>query len=299
MPQPERNTSGLAEAADRRHERALERARKAIRRLDEAGEAVSFQAVAREARVSRQFLYSHDQLRGEIECLRTAHLERGDPPRRPTGERRVAEGAQPDAARREPAAPRRARRLARRARRRVGRVARPAAPALAYRPSEGAVMSAWPTIDEEAFHGPAGEFCSGPSRTQKPTRWRCSRSSWSRSGARAGGARTTASRPTTTTATSLSCWSARPRRDGRAAPGATSAGCSPTPTPAFAALPGRRPVVWGGIDRPGPRPADEDDGQAPSDKRRLVVKPEFAQTLKVLAREGNTLSAGRSPSVGW
>ena len=27
------------------------------------------------------------------------------------------------------------------------------------------------------------------------------------------------------------------------------------------------------------------------DKRRLVVEPEFAQTLKVLAREGNTLSA--------
>ena len=37
--------------------------------------------------------------------------------------------------------------------------------------------------------------------------------------------------------------------------------------------------------------ADKDDGQAPADKRRLVVEPEFAQTLKVLAREGNTLSA--------
>ena len=37
--------------------------------------------------------------------------------------------------------------------------------------------------------------------------------------------------------------------------------------------------------------ADEDGGQAPADKRRLVVEPEFAQTLKVLAREGNTLSA--------
>ena len=72
MPQPERKTSGLAEAADRRHERALERARKAVRRLDQAGEPVSFQAVARQARVSRQFLYSHDQLRGEIERLRIA-----------------------------------------------------------------------------------------------------------------------------------------------------------------------------------------------------------------------------------
>jgi hypothetical protein len=38
-------------------------------------------------------------------------------------------------------------------------------------------------------------------------------------------------------------------------------------------------------------PADEHDAEAPSDKRRLVVEPEFAQTLKVLAREGNTLSA--------
>jgi hypothetical protein len=36
---------------------------------------------------------------------------------------------------------------------------------------------------------------------------------------------------------------------------------------------------------------DEHDSQAPPDKRRLVVEPEFAQTLKVLAREGNTLSA--------
>jgi hypothetical protein len=78
MPQPERNTRGLAEAAERRRERAFERARNAIRRLDQAGEPVSFQAVAREAGVSRQFLYTVDQLRREIERLRTAHLERGD-----------------------------------------------------------------------------------------------------------------------------------------------------------------------------------------------------------------------------
>jgi hypothetical protein len=38
-------------------------------------------------------------------------------------------------------------------------------------------------------------------------------------------------------------------------------------------------------------PAEEDGGRVPADKRRLVVEPEFAQTLKVLAREGNTLSA--------
>jgi Protein of unknown function (DUF3987) len=38
-------------------------------------------------------------------------------------------------------------------------------------------------------------------------------------------------------------------------------------------------------------PVDAEDAQASSDKRRLVVEPEFAQVLKVLAREGNTLSA--------
>ena len=101
MQQPDRNTTGLAEAADRRSQRAVERARRAIRRLDKAGEPVSFRSVAREAGVSRQFLYGHDQLRGEIERLRAAHLEarRADDPSRAAVERGVVEGAQPDAAR--------------------------------------------------------------------------------------------------------------------------------------------------------------------------------------------------------
>ena len=38
-------------------------------------------------------------------------------------------------------------------------------------------------------------------------------------------------------------------------------------------------------------PVDAEDAKAPSDTRRLVIEPEFAQVLKVLAREGNTLSA--------
>ena len=80
MPQPEPNTTGLAEAAERRSERAAERARQAIRRLERAGNPISFQAVAREAGVSRQFLYTVGQLRGEIERLRSAHLERHDAP---------------------------------------------------------------------------------------------------------------------------------------------------------------------------------------------------------------------------
>jgi hypothetical protein len=77
-PQREPNTTGLADAAERRTARSLARAREAIRRLERAGEPVSFQAVAREAGVSRQFLYSQARLRDEIERLRAAHLERGD-----------------------------------------------------------------------------------------------------------------------------------------------------------------------------------------------------------------------------
>ena len=37
-------------------------------------------------------------------------------------------------------------------------------------------------------------------------------------------------------------------------------------------------------------PIDQHDSDAPADKRRLVIEPEFAQVMKVLAREGNTLS---------
>ena len=37
-------------------------------------------------------------------------------------------------------------------------------------------------------------------------------------------------------------------------------------------------------------PLDPSDTTAPSDKRLLVLEPEFAQVMKVLAREGNTLS---------
>jgi hypothetical protein len=72
---PERNTTGLVEAAEHRSERAADRTRSAIRRLARNGEPVSFQSVAREASVSRQFLYSQAPLRGEIERLRAAHLE--------------------------------------------------------------------------------------------------------------------------------------------------------------------------------------------------------------------------------
>lgn len=77
MPQPESNSTGLADAAERRHDHAVARARSAIRDLDSHGETISFQSVARRAGVSRQFLYSVNELRGEIERLRSAGLSAG------------------------------------------------------------------------------------------------------------------------------------------------------------------------------------------------------------------------------
>lgn len=86
MPQPEPNTMGLAGAAERRHHHAVARARAAIRALDGHGETISFQSVARRAGVSRQFLYSVKELRGEIEQLRSAGL-RADPVGVPAAQR--------------------------------------------------------------------------------------------------------------------------------------------------------------------------------------------------------------------
>ena len=54
----------LAAAAVRRHDETLRRA------LDADGLAVSFQAVARRAGVSRQWLYAQPELRARIEQLR-------------------------------------------------------------------------------------------------------------------------------------------------------------------------------------------------------------------------------------
>jgi len=86
MPQPEPNTTGLADAAERRHDHAVTRARNAIRDLDRHGDRISFQSVARRAGVSRQFLYSVHELRGEIERLRSAGLS-ADPVGLPAAQR--------------------------------------------------------------------------------------------------------------------------------------------------------------------------------------------------------------------
>src|SRR5919206_144022 len=60
----------LAEAAAARRRRAIERAERALRDLDTKGAQISFQAVARRAGVSRQWLYTQPALRAAIEQLR-------------------------------------------------------------------------------------------------------------------------------------------------------------------------------------------------------------------------------------
>ena len=60
----------LRGAAQQRHHATVERAQHALRDLDHEGAPISFQAVARRAGVSRQWLYTQPTLRAELERLR-------------------------------------------------------------------------------------------------------------------------------------------------------------------------------------------------------------------------------------
>jgi hypothetical protein len=68
--------TALAAAARLKSEHARARAGKALRDLDQEGHPITFQSVARNAGVSRQWLYRQPELRAEIERLRAAHGER-------------------------------------------------------------------------------------------------------------------------------------------------------------------------------------------------------------------------------
>ena len=74
----------LAAAAATRRAAALQHAEAALRELGPADRPVTFQAVARHAGVSRQWLYEQPELRAEIERLRD---ERPPAPARRTHER--------------------------------------------------------------------------------------------------------------------------------------------------------------------------------------------------------------------
>ena len=60
----------LTQAAAARHQRTVERAERARRDLDAEGAAISFQALAIRAGVSRQWLYTQPALRAKVEQLR-------------------------------------------------------------------------------------------------------------------------------------------------------------------------------------------------------------------------------------
>lgn len=64
------NSRHLAIAARARAEQTRAKALRALRALDEAGHAVTFEAVAREAGVSRSWLYSQPGIRAQIDQLR-------------------------------------------------------------------------------------------------------------------------------------------------------------------------------------------------------------------------------------
>jgi hypothetical protein len=63
----------LKAAAQRKSADKISAAESAIRRLIKRGEAVTFQAVQREAAVSHAFLYNNQQLRARIEHQRRQH----------------------------------------------------------------------------------------------------------------------------------------------------------------------------------------------------------------------------------
>lgn len=71
--------SALRAAAATRSLDADQRARRALAELDGQGEAITFKAVAARANVSRQFLYSHGELRAEIDHLRGEQLRAPSP----------------------------------------------------------------------------------------------------------------------------------------------------------------------------------------------------------------------------
>jgi len=67
------NSRHVVAAARRRAGQTRQRAVAALRRMDAAGQRITFDAVAREAGVSRSWLYAQDDLRAQIERLRQRH----------------------------------------------------------------------------------------------------------------------------------------------------------------------------------------------------------------------------------
>ena len=67
------NSHHVIQAAQRRAGQTRERAVTALRRMDATGQRITFDSVAKQAQVSRSWLYSQQDLRTEIERLRQRH----------------------------------------------------------------------------------------------------------------------------------------------------------------------------------------------------------------------------------
>ncbi|MFD0271741.1 DUF6262 family protein [Streptomyces sp. NPDC127106] len=80
MPPPDRRIAALRQAAQDKHQQAVQRAEVGIRRLIKEGEEINFRAVARAAGVSLDFLYAHTDLRQRIETLRGQQRAEDRPP---------------------------------------------------------------------------------------------------------------------------------------------------------------------------------------------------------------------------
>ncbi|MFF1788048.1 DUF6262 family protein [Kitasatospora sp. NPDC058243] len=88
---PADNSHLIVDAARRRAASTRRRATSALRRMDATGTVITFEAVAREAGVSRSWLYNQPDLRTEIERLRARH--RPAPAARPVPDRQRASDA--------------------------------------------------------------------------------------------------------------------------------------------------------------------------------------------------------------
>jgi hypothetical protein len=83
------NSQFLLDATAHRHAETTRRAAAALRRLDAAGQPVSFAAVAQAAGVSRSWLYRDQTIRAEVERLRQAQPAAAPVP--PIGQRGTAD----------------------------------------------------------------------------------------------------------------------------------------------------------------------------------------------------------------
>lgn len=77
----DRRATALRSAARAKHEAALQRAEKGLRRLLKDGDEITFRSVARAGSVSLDFLYAQPDLRRRIEGLRERQEAAGRPSR--------------------------------------------------------------------------------------------------------------------------------------------------------------------------------------------------------------------------